>query len=57
MPMTDPRVDARIDAAADFAKRRLTRLHAVAHRICADPAPTMQTAGAGHGTQLELPHR
>ena len=42
MPTTDPRVDAYIDAAADFAKPILTHLRGVVHSACPRVEETMK---------------
>jgi hypothetical protein len=36
MPVTDPRVDAYIDRANDFAKPILRRVRAMVHEACPD---------------------
>ena len=42
MPKTDPRVDAYIDAAPDFAKPILAHLRALVHRACPEVEETLK---------------
>jgi len=42
MPKTDPRVDAYIDAAPDFAQPVLAHLRALVHRACPDVEETLK---------------
>jgi hypothetical protein len=42
MPATDPRVDAYIDKAQDFAKPILTHLRELVHEACPDVQETMK---------------
>jgi uncharacterized protein YdeI (YjbR/CyaY-like superfamily) len=42
MPTTDPRVDAYIENAADFAKPVLTHLRVLVQRVCPDVEETMK---------------
>lgn len=42
MPKTDPRVDAYIDAAAEFARPILVHLRALVHRACPDVEETIK---------------
>jgi uncharacterized protein YdeI (YjbR/CyaY-like superfamily) len=42
MPTTDPRVDAYIDRAADFAKPILTHLRKLVHKGCPDTVETLK---------------
>ena len=42
MPTTDPRVDAYIDASAEFAKPILTHLRKLVHKACPDVTETIK---------------
>ncbi len=42
MPTTDPRIDAYIDNAADFAKPVLTHLRQLIHKVCPDVTETLK---------------
>ena len=42
MPKTDPRVDAYLDAAPDFAKPILEHLRSLVHRVCPDVEETLK---------------